>query len=132
MTTTAYSYVNFASQSGGYISWFGLSSLTTSTTNKAYRSGTSVYFLTNTIAAHTPEYMDTLLDGATMNAINVKFKAYNAAGTGETAFHEAASQLHKSLDALGIKHVLFESAGTAHEWQTWRRSLNDFAPRLFR
>jgi len=54
------------------------------------------------------------------------------AGTGETAFHEAASQLHKSLDALGIKHVLFESAGTAHEWQTWRRSLNDFAPRLFR
>jgi hypothetical protein len=26
----------------------------------------------------------------------------------------------------------FESSGTAHEWQTWRRSLNDFAPRLFR
>ena len=53
-------------------------------------------------------------------------------GTGETAFHEAASQLHKSLDALGIRHVMFESPGTAHEWQTWRRSLNDFAPRLFR
>jgi enterochelin esterase-like enzyme len=53
-------------------------------------------------------------------------------GTGEAAIHEAASQLHTSLDAAGIKHVVFESSGTSHEWQTWRRSLNDFAPRLFR
>ncbi len=53
-------------------------------------------------------------------------------GTGETAIHDAASQLHTSLDAAGIKHVVFESPGTAHEWQTWRRSLNEFAPRLFR
>ena len=54
------------------------------------------------------------------------------AGTGETAIHEAATKLHAALEAAGIKHVLFESAGTAHEWHTWRRSLNDFAPRLFR
>jgi S-formylglutathione hydrolase FrmB len=27
--------------------------------------------------------------------------------------------------------VYFESPGTAHEWQTWRRDLKDFAPRLF-
>ena len=53
-------------------------------------------------------------------------------GTAETAMHDAASQLHTSLDAAGIKHVVFESTGTSHEWQTWRRSLNDFAPRLFR
>jgi enterochelin esterase family protein len=33
---------------------------------------------------------------------------------------------------MGIRHVFFESAGTAHEWQTWRRSLHDFAQRLFR
>ncbi|HXJ58399.1 MAG TPA: hypothetical protein VNU68_17220 [Verrucomicrobiae bacterium] len=25
----------------------------------------------------------------------------------------------------------FSSPGTDHEWQTWRRSLYDFAPRLF-
>jgi enterochelin esterase family protein len=25
-----------------------------------------------------------------------------------------------------------ESPGTDHEWQTWRRNLKDFAPRLFR
>ena len=39
-------------------------------------------------------------------------------------------------DALlkhGIKNIVyFESQGTAHEWLTWRRSLSDFAPRLFR
>ena len=54
------------------------------------------------------------------------------AGTGETTFHEAALKLHAALDAAGVKHVRFESAGTAHEWQTWRRSLHDFAPRLFK
>ena len=54
------------------------------------------------------------------------------AGSGEVAFHEAVKQLHTSLDGLGIKHVLFVSEGTAHEWQTWRRSLHDFAPRLFK
>jgi enterochelin esterase family protein len=53
-------------------------------------------------------------------------------GTGEVAMHDAATQLHTALEAGGIKHVTFESPGTSHEWQTWRRSLNDFAPRLFR
>jgi len=28
--------------------------------------------------------------------------------------------------------MFFESPGTAHEWQTWRRDLFDLAPRLFR
>ncbi len=54
------------------------------------------------------------------------------AGTGEVTFIDAARQMTKALDAAGIKHVLYESSGTAHEWQTWRRSLHDFAPRLFR
>jgi hypothetical protein len=31
-----------------------------------------------------------------------------------------------------ITYVYFESPGTAHEWLTWRRSLHDFAPRLFK
>jgi enterochelin esterase family protein len=39
--------------------------------------------------------------------------------------------LHKSLDEASIKHVFYESPGTSHEWQTWRRDLKDFAPRLF-
>lgn len=39
--------------------------------------------------------------------------------------------LHASLDEGGVKHVFYESPGTNHEWQTWRRDLKDFAPRLF-
>lgn len=41
-------------------------------------------------------------------------------------------KLHASLDEGKIQHVFYESPGTAHEWQTWRRDLKDFAPRLFR
>jgi enterochelin esterase-like enzyme len=41
-------------------------------------------------------------------------------------------KLHASLTAAGIAHVYQESEGTDHEWQTWRRNLHDFAPRLFR
>jgi enterochelin esterase-like enzyme len=40
-------------------------------------------------------------------------------------------RLHASLDEAHIKHVFYESPGTDHEWQTWRRSLQDFVPRLF-
>jgi S-formylglutathione hydrolase FrmB len=39
---------------------------------------------------------------------------------------------HEGLEQHGIRHVYFESAGTAHEWQTWRRCLHGFAPLLFR
>ncbi len=39
---------------------------------------------------------------------------------------------HKALTDAGIAHVYYESPGTDHEWQTWRRDLHDFAPRLFR
>jgi enterochelin esterase family protein len=40
--------------------------------------------------------------------------------------------LHAALTEAGIQHVYWESPGTDHEWQTWRRDLKDFAPRLFR
>jgi enterochelin esterase-like enzyme len=36
-----------------------------------------------------------------------------------------------ALTKAGIHNVYFESPGTAHEWLTWRRALQDFAPRLF-
>lgn len=39
--------------------------------------------------------------------------------------------LHNTLDEAKIQHVFYESPGTDHEWQTWRRDLKDFAPRLF-
>jgi enterochelin esterase family protein len=37
-----------------------------------------------------------------------------------------------ALTQAGIHNVYFESPGTAHEWLSWRRALQDFAPRLFR
>jgi enterochelin esterase-like enzyme len=57
---------------------------------------------------------------------------YLHAGTGEQQFHKTAKGMHDSLDQAGVKNVFVESPGTAHEWQTWRRALYDFAPRLFR
>ena len=39
--------------------------------------------------------------------------------------------LHAALDEGEVQHVFYESPGTDHEWQTWRRDLKDFAPRLF-
>jgi enterochelin esterase family protein len=53
-------------------------------------------------------------------------------GTVERDANPNILRLHEALEKAGIKHVYFESPGTAHEWLTWRRDLNDFAPRLFR
>jgi enterochelin esterase-like enzyme len=52
-------------------------------------------------------------------------------GSAEERFATAIKRMHETLDQAGIRHIVFESPGTAHEWQTWRRSLYDFAPRLF-
>jgi enterochelin esterase family protein len=38
----------------------------------------------------------------------------------------------EALQQAGVKSIFYESPGTAHEWQTWRRSLHEFAPLLFR
>jgi enterochelin esterase-like enzyme len=40
-------------------------------------------------------------------------------------------RLHTALNDAHIEHVFYESPGTDHEWQTWRRDLKDFVPRLF-
>ena len=53
-------------------------------------------------------------------------------GTVEKAHNPNIYQLHEALDQAGVKNVYYESPGTAHEWLTWRRDLNEFAPLLFR
>lgn len=53
-------------------------------------------------------------------------------GTVEKANNPNIYVLHQALDKAGVKNAYYESPGTAHEWLTWRRDLNDFAPRLFR
>ncbi len=39
--------------------------------------------------------------------------------------------IHEQLDQAGIENVYYESPGTAHEFLTWRRSLNRFAQLIF-
>ena len=39
---------------------------------------------------------------------------------------------HEALDKIGVKNTAYVSPDTAHEFLTWRRSLHEFAPLLFR
>jgi len=54
------------------------------------------------------------------------------AGTEEEMVHAKVGEVADALRRNGVQPVFFESHGTAHEWQTWRRDLYDLAPRLFR
>ena len=40
----------------------------------------------------------------------------------------AAKANHEALEKMGIKNTYYESPNTAHEWQSWRRSLYQLAP----
>src|SRR5262245_27571010 len=66
-------------------------------------------------------------------AFNKKVRLFwLGAGPAEERFAAGVRAMHEALDRAGVRHVVFESPKTSHEWQTWRRSLHDFAPRLFR
>jgi enterochelin esterase family protein len=54
---------------------------------------------------------------------------YMSNGTEEGS---GARTSHEAFKKAGINGVYFESPGSAHEWLTWRRSLYDFALRLFK
>lgn len=53
------------------------------------------------------------------------------AGTEEAQFRTGIKGAAEALREAGVKVTYFESQGTAHEWQTWRRDLHEFAPLLF-
>lgn len=58
---------------------------------------------------------------------------YLGIGTAEPERMRAGiHRFHQSLLDAKIQHVFYESPGTDHEWQTWRRDLREFAPKLFR
>ena len=76
----------------------------------------------------------TSYDGAFSNAeaFNKKVKLlWIGAGTAEESVHKNTVAMHEALDRAGIRNVFYSSPGTDHEWQTWRRCLHEFAPRLF-
>ena len=69
---------------------------------------------------------------ADADAFNTRVKLFWwGAGTAEEGIYNATKANLAELAKAGIKSVFVEFPGTSHEWQTWRKSLHDFAPRLF-
>jgi enterochelin esterase-like enzyme len=74
-------------------------------------------------------------DGVWSNAESFNNKVrvlYLSIGTNEPErMYNSVNKFHLELEKAGIKHVYYESPGTSHEWQTWRRSLHQFAGLIF-
>ena len=60
--------------------------------------------------------------------VKVVFMSFGGREGGSARIGAAAEEWSK----VGIKGVSYVSPETAHEWQSWRRSLHEFAPLLFR
>lgn len=70
-------------------------------------------------------------DGKSVNAQMKLF--WLGLGTKEPSpFPGSVGAFKTMLEKQGIKYTYYESPGTAHEWLTWRRCLNQFAPLLFK
>jgi enterochelin esterase-like enzyme len=71
---------------------------------------------------------------ADADSFNGKVKVlYLSIGTVEPErMYTSVNNFHLALEKAGIKHVYYESPGTSHEWQTWRRSLQQFAGLIFK
>lgn len=71
---------------------------------------------------------------ADASSFNQKVKIlYLSMGTAEPERMQTMIRgFHEALDKAGVKQVYYESPGTAHEWQSWRRSLNQFASLIFK
>jgi enterochelin esterase family protein len=78
--------------------------------------------------------LDTGYNGVFKNAAEFNKRVHllwMGAGTAEERLMTSLKESDELLTKRGIRHVIFTSEGTAHEWQSWRRHLNDFAARLF-
>ena len=74
----------------------------------------------------------TLYEGAFADAAKFNKQAhYLFMGMGSEE-NFGADRFVKSLHDIGINATYYESPGTAHEWLTWRRCLNEFIPHIFK
>lgn len=93
-------------------------------------SGTSNYPSTDAID------VATFLDGKYKDgkSVNAQMKLFwLGLGTKEPSpFPGSVGAFRTMLEKQGIKYTYYESPGTAHEWLTWRRCLNQFATKLFK
>jgi enterochelin esterase-like enzyme len=92
---------------------------------------------THTITLNRPDVFSyyALLSGGTYKPEEIKGKAnpkliFISCGSRENP--DAVKKAAVDLNAAGIKAVSYVSENTAHEFQTWRRSLRELAPLLFK
>ncbi len=70
-------------------------------------------------------------DGATLNKQIKLF--WLGLGTKEpNPFPGSVGAFRTMLEKQGVKYTYYESQGTAHEWLTWRRDLQQFASLIFK
>lgn len=78
----------------------------------------------------------TFLNGAFSNAQKVKQNIkvlFLSLGTKEAeVFFRTVNGFQDMLKKQNIDHTFYSSPETGHEWQTWRRSLYQYAPLLFK
>lgn len=77
----------------------------------------------------------TAFDGVMANPAEFNKKLHVfwfGAGTAETGIFNSVKATRAAFDQAGIKYTYVEYPNLAHEWQSWRKQLNDFAPLLFR
>ena len=82
-------------------------------------------FSGGSVAADDPALAD---PAAFKQKVKVLFVSY---GGKEAAGAATAKANHEALEKRGIPSTCYVSPDTAHEWQSWRRSLYQFAPLLF-
>ena len=76
-----------------------------------------------------PDWVDTSLAAAGGHRPEHVFLS---AGTAETRFVDAVADLEQMFAAAGVAHTTYLSPDTGHEWTTWRRSIVELGPLLFR
>ena len=77
---------------------------------------------------------------AQVDAVAARGEAFNdkirllwfGVGTTEANFYNRTREVRAQLEKAGISSGYYESPGTAHEFQTWRRCLHEFAPLIFK
>lgn len=94
-------------------------------------------FETKTITLNKPDVFSYygLMSGGTYAPADIKDKSkvkliFLSCGSKERP--DGVRKAAEELNAAGIKAVSYVSEGTAHEFQTWRRSLYQMAPLLFK
>ena len=74
------------------------------------------------------EFTDATVLASVKKNIKLVFMSFGGREGGSARIADAAAEWNK----VGIKGVSYISPETAHEWQSWRRSLYEFAPLLFK